>query len=77
MMTQRNRTDDGLMARIADYALVNRHDAQVSESVQITQFRTVGSAGTLPTGISRRGEYAGGAHGTLVLLSRETELLSA
>jgi len=60
--------------RIADYALVNPHDAEVSESVQITQFRTVGSAGTSPTGMSCRGEQAGGAHGTLVLLSRETEL---
>jgi hypothetical protein len=64
----------GHVAPIADYALVNPHDAEVSESVQITQFRTVGSAGTSPTGMSCRGEQAGGAHGTLVLLSRETEL---
>lgn len=68
------RTGQG--ARIADYALVNRHDAEVSESDQITRFCTVGSAGTSPTGMSCRGEYAGGAHGTLVLLSRD-ELLSA
>ena len=27
------------MLHIADYALVKRHDADVSESVQITQFR--------------------------------------
>jgi hypothetical protein len=63
-------------SQIADSALVNRHDAEVSESVQIAQFRTVGSAGTSPTGMSCRGEYAGGAHGTLVLLSRD-ELLFA
>ena len=33
-----------------DYALVNPHGAEVSESVQITRFRTAGSAGTSPTG---------------------------
>jgi hypothetical protein len=45
-----------LLYRNADYAGVNPHDAEVSESVQITHFRTVGSAGTSPTGMSCRGE---------------------
>ena len=40
----------------AEYELVNPHDAEVGEGVQITQFRTVGSAGTSPAGLSCRGD---------------------
>jgi hypothetical protein len=53
--------------QMAEYALVNLHDVEVRESVQITRFCTAGSAGSSPGGMWCRGEYVGGAHGTLLL----------